>query len=489
MTPETPDIVRRQVFARNVADAIVSLLACACPSVERPGLLVALSGGPDSTALLLGAVLWRDRTGAPLVAAHLNHGLRGEAADRDEQFCRELCARHGVPLRVGRDDPRPVARARGGGLEEAGRHLRRRFLESLLDAEPDLDAVATGHHRDDQTETVLMRLLRGTGPEGLRGIRPVAGRTIHPLLGVTRAEIAAFLAAAGQPWREDTTNLDGGNVRARLRREVLPLLRDLFGPGCDDAPARLAELMDDEQALLDGPTDEALARCRRDDGLDADALAGLPAPLARRVLRRWLAATAGTGAAGPEDLALVHLEAVRALLADGASGSGVDLPGGRRVVRSFGRLEQAAAIAPRRGEDYRIHVTREPTDRAAADGDPGHGDPDDETTWRLTCPASCLAGNLRVRNWRRGDRLRLLGLDGSKKLSDLFRDRRLPASARADVLVVEDDEGILWVVGLARAERTRLLPAGGPAVTLSVSRRRSPGPAAPGRHDAQDTNR
>jgi tRNA(Ile)-lysidine synthase len=467
-------------FTADVAASIAQLLARACPGVESPGLLVALSGGPDSTALLLGAVRWRDETGGALVAGHLNHGLRGEAAARDEAFCADLCARLDVRLVTGRDDPRPVARARGGGLEEAGRHLRRRFLATILEREPGLHAVATGHHRDDQTETVLMRLLRGTGPDGLRGIRPVAGGVIHPLLGHGRAGIAAFLADVGQPWREDATNLGGDNLRARLRREVLPLLRGLFGPGCDAAPARLAELLDDDLELLDGLTVRALERCRDGAGLSVDALAGLDAPLARRVLRRWLAegAVAAGAQDGPDDLGRTHLEAVRGLLTEGASGSGVDLPGGRRVVRDFDRLDTAEGAAPpRRAEDYRINVAR----GGDGEGRPrdGHGAPDDESTWTIACPAAALSGNLRVRNWRRGDRMRPLGLDGTKKLSDLFRERRLPAAAREGVLVVEDDEGILWVVGLARAERTRLLPTGGTTVTLTVSRRRSPDPMHP----------
>ncbi|MBE0564710.1 MAG: tRNA lysidine(34) synthetase TilS, partial [Krumholzibacteria bacterium] len=182
---------------------------------------------------------------------------------------------------------------------------------------------------------------------------------------------------------------------------------------------------------------------------------------------------------GPDDpdrepglgLERAHLEAALALATDGRSGAGVDLPGGRRLTRQFALLRLGSGPPDlRRADDYRILVRREPADAPAAD--PGHGDPDDETAWSLTCPAGALRGNLRVRNWRRGDRIAAFGLDGSKKLSDLFRERRLPATAREGVLVVEDDEGILWVVGLARAERTRLLQGTGPTVTLTVARRR-----------------
>ena len=473
----------RSPLIPDVAVRIAHLLAAACPGVPRPGLLVALSGGADSVALLLAAVHWRDQGGGPLAAAHLNHGLRGAEADRDEAFCAELCARLAIPLATTRDDPRPLARSRGCGLEEAGRHLRRRFLESVLERRPELHAAATGHHRDDQTETVVMRLFRGTGPDGLRGIRPVSGRIIHPLLGVGRAEIAAGLAAEGQPWREDTSNATGDNLRARLRRQLLPLARSLFGPGCDEAAARLADLLGDDLDLLETLADEAAGACAAGEDLDTGRLAALPPALARRVLLRWLGAGPGAGPDHPATLPEhVHLQAVLGLLADGMSGRGVDLPGARRVERRFDRLHLASVAGSpglRRADDYRILVRREAV--SGGDAEPGHGAPDDETTWSLSCPAEALSGNLRVRNWRRGDRIAPLGLDGSKKLSDLFRECRLPATARPGVLVVEDDAGILWVVGLARAERTRLLPTSGPTVTLTVARRESPAKNPPNR--------
>ncbi len=473
----------RPPFIADVAARISDLLAEVCPAEPRPGLLVALSGGPDSVALLLAAVHWRDQGGGPLAAAHLNHGLRGADADLDQAFCADLCARLDVPLATTRDDPRPLARSRGCGLEEAGRHLRHRFLAAVLARSPELHAAATGHHRDDQTETVIMRLFRGTGPDGLRGIRPVSGRIIHPLLGVGRAEIAAGLAAAGQPWREDTTNTGGDNLRARLRRELLPVARGLFGPGCDEAPARLADLLGDDLELLEALTDEAADGCAAGDDLDVGRLAALPPALARRVLQRWLGAGPDAAPDRPEPQPeQVHLQALLGLLADGASGRGLDLPGGRRVERHFDRLRRGPAAGAPQGrcaDDYRILVQREADGPGAIE--PGHGAPDDEATWSLTCPAAALSGNLRVRNWRRGDRLTPFGLDGTKKLSDLFRECRLPATARPGVLVVEDDAGILWVVGLARAERTRLLPTSGPTVTLTVARRESPAKNPPNR--------
>ncbi len=434
-----------------------------------PGLVVGLSGGPDSVALLLAARAWADRNGAPLAAAHFNHRLRPGEAERDADFCRDLCRQLEITLFEAEGDPRPAARTRGQGLEEAARHLRRRFFQEILAKDGEYHCVATGHHRDDQLETVIMRLFRGTGPEGLRGILPVSGRTIHPLLQVPRSEILAFLEDFGQPWRTDATNLDGDNMRARIRREFLPLARGIFGPGADTAPTRMAELLQQDMDLLEKITTTTLAEVRLPGDAGAIGVTGLLAledGLAARVLRRWL------DEGNPPGLERVHVDNALAWLGSGQSGSGLDLPGGLRLERDFDRLwrrDTGTAAPPLRDAgDYRILVAKHAGGPEAPDG---VGDPADEKTWQLTCPASALEGNLKVRNPEPGDRFQPFGLDGTKKLSDLLRERQVARSQRPGVLVVTDESGILWVVGLARAERTRLLPTAEQTVTISVAER------------------
>ena len=170
----------------------------------------------------------------------------------------------------------------------------------------------------------------------------------------------------------------------------------------------------------------------------------------------------------------VHVDDALAWLAAGQSGSGLDLPGGLRLVRDFDRLsrQKEGLLAPalRMAEDYRILVTKN-QDCRASDLQLGCGDPADESSWNLICPADCLSGNLKVRNWRPGDRFQPFGLEGSKKLSDLLRERQIPREIRPRVLVVADEAGILWVVGVARAERTRWLPSTARTVTISVAKR------------------
>ncbi|MHB8079212.1 MAG: tRNA lysidine(34) synthetase TilS [Candidatus Krumholzibacteriia bacterium] len=450
-------------FIRRLLPHLDALVRRAAPATNpaATGLLVALSGGPDSVALLLLAHARSVATGAPLAAAHLNHRLRGDQAEADEAFCRDLCARLAVPLHVARSDPRALARRRGLGLEEAGRRLRRRLLTRLLAARPDLACAATGHHRDDQTETVIMRLFRGAGLEGMRGIRPVAGQFIHPLLVTDRRAILAFLADSRQPWREDATNAAGDAVRSRLRRELLPLARDIFGAGADRGPARLAGLLDDDAGLLDRQARAALAAATApgdEPALAAAALRALDAPLARRVVRLHLAERHGR----QRDLGLAHADGLLAWLADAVSGHGIDLPGGWRAELDFDRLRFHPPAPAHLPENGTFHIMMLAGGEAPPSPDPG------QELWSLELPSDALRGVPRARRWRPGDRLRLPGLGGRKKVSDLLRERRVPAGRRGDVRVVEDDESLLWVVGLAHADRCVRLPGTRPTVTLVV---------------------
>jgi tRNA(Ile)-lysidine synthase len=434
----------------------------------EPGVLVALSGGADSTALLRLAALRRERCGAPVEAAHLDHALRGADSDADADFCRGLCRGLDIPLHLRREDPRPAAAARGRGLEEAARAARRAFLTGVLDARPALAACATGHHRDDQAETVVMRLFRGTGPVGLQGIRPRSGRFIHPLLGCGRDEIEAWLSALGQPWRRDATNDDASNVRGRVRRELLPLARDIFGAGATAAPARLAALLRADAAELESQAAAALRGLRRgrpDDTLPADALAALPGPLASRALRRHLRGEYGL------DLDRVHVARLLDWLRTGRSGAAIDLVGGWRARRDFERLVFDPPVAgPDDGSAPRAALTvraATPDELAARDPEPADWRPSADG-WRLTCPGSALRGAPRVRPWRPGDRLAPFGMAGRRKVGDLLQQSRVPAPERPRVLIVEDDAGPFWLVGLVRDERTRLLPTTRDAVTLLV---------------------
>jgi len=219
---------------------------------------VAVSGGADSVALLVALVGANHEKrngravglGVGLAAVHVHHGIRGAEADRDEAFVRALCERVGVRLRVERVDAPQRVKERGETLEEAARELRYTVFRGMLES-GEADTVATAHTRDDQAETVLMKLVRGAWTEGLSGIHPVLkvgakGRVVRPLLGVSRAQVEEFLRGMGQEWREDSSNGDAAYTRNRVRHELLPLLRR-ENPQVDAALAAVAEIARGEQ--------------------------------------------------------------------------------------------------------------------------------------------------------------------------------------------------------------------------------------------------
>jgi tRNA(Ile)-lysidine synthase len=326
-----------------LAAAVAAALRCAGTPARGEKLLVALSGGPDSVALLDALVLLARPLGLRLVAAHLDHGLRAGAAD-DAAFCVSLCQGLGVPIRTGRADVRARAQRDHGGLEQAARRERYAFLRRVCEDES-AAAIAVAHTRDDQAETLLLRLLRGAGATGLAGMRLRRGRILRPLLAVSRADVLAHLRARGLAFREDPTNAELVQRRNRVRHELLPYLASHFNPRVREALARTAGLLADEAAYLRREADRLLARVAREqDGvlvLRRAALAQAPPPLARVAIRRALA-----GAGGLRQLGAAHVERVLRLARSAApAGRSLSLPGGRvvRFTREDVRLERTAS--------------------------------------------------------------------------------------------------------------------------------------------------
>ncbi len=377
--------------------------------VAATGLLVGpvvvlLSGGRDSVCLLDLAV----RLAGPVVALHVNYGLRDEA-DADEAHCRNLCERLEVPLEVVR------AGTPEGNLQAWARELRYGAAERLE------GAIAVGHTATDQAETVLYRLVASPGRRALLGMPARSGRVVRPLLGLTRAETAAYCEARGLPWREDATN--AATTRGRIR-EILAL-----HPAAEANVARTLEQLRDEAAVLDTLIDP---------GAD---LTTLPPALARLTVQRI---------AEPAPVA-EHMETILALATRGGTGH-VDLPGGVRLTVEYGRARREGG----RGEGGDDEVARlaVPGRVAFAGG---------EVSCELgafaiadgTLDAAALASDLEVRAWRAGDRMRPLGLDGTKSLQDLFTDRKVPRAQRHRLPVVVSGGEIVWVAGVATGERFR----------------------------------
>lgn len=323
----------------------------------RPGdrVVVAVSGGADSVALLRLLLELREKRGLVLSVAHFNHRLRGRASDADETFVSKLASSYDLPFHTARADVAAKALREKSNLEDAARRARYHFFSSLL-ASHNLTYVATAHTADDQAETVLAHLLRGTGIAGLSGIHPISGHVIRPLLGFRRAELRAYLRKLRQPWREDTSNRDTQRTRARIRRLLLPFLEKRFQPLAVEHLAALATRARENEALLAALSSHLRASCvtSKPDGLriglrDLLTPFRLDCPGELRALSgRLVLDLAAQSKPRSGQLNASHVLAVLQLAETGEPGKVLQLPGGLRVRRERDALLFSASDAFRR---------------------------------------------------------------------------------------------------------------------------------------------
>ena len=409
-------------------------------------VLCAVSGGADSVYLLHRCIEGAAEHGYAVCAAHYNHCLRGEESERDERFVRELCAEWGVRLAAGRGDVAAYAAGHGLGTEEAARILRYRFLESAAD-ELGADTVATAHNADDNAETMLFALTRGSGLKGLAGIPPRRGRIVRPMLGITRREIEAYLAERGIAHVEDSTNAGLDYSRNRIRALVTPVLREI-NPGFAGAARRASALLRLDEEFLDSLAADFLAKYPS-GRVDAAALSALHFAVASRVVRRM----------APRAIGANHVDAVLAIARSGRGEA--DVPGARFRAEG-GRLyvarEKAACPAEREvnipGEtalpEAGLVLTSEFIEKPS----------EIHTSLNTFCfQYENICGTINCTPRRPGDRLRQPGRGCTKKLADLFAERGIPPSERDLIPVLRDEGGVLAVVGFGQDERT--LPKGG----------------------------
>lgn len=480
-------------------------------------VVVAVSGGADSLCLLgtllaLRAVTYPGSS-LPLVGevvvATLDHGLRGAAGAADARWVCELAASLNLRCFTEHVDTRARARARHLSLEDAARRLRFAFLRRVA-SEVGAARICLGHTLDDQAETVILRLLRGSGLDGLAGMRPLRDDLARPLLGLTHAQAVAYCATRGWLPREDLTNRDERYLRNRVRRRLLPLL-EAYNPNVRRTLARNAAFIADDLAALEAATDSAWAAVVEREDRDRvemrlSSLREQPLALRRRILRRAAHHVAESSSA--EDVGEVnglearHITLIERFIVGGRTGGALTLPSGLRVALGYDKLSltHAADTAQRHdGADGADGAAEAPMDmwllpipgavdlsalgwRLVAsliatppglEGDAlppipreaplthaGGSAASHRAELRVYLDADCLAsGALTLRAWRPGDRMRPLGMASEKKLQDIFSDAKVPRDARRRLPIVCSGERIVWVTGVRIADEVKLTAA------------------------------
>lgn len=383
----------------------------------QPGdaVVCAVSGGADSMALLFALYLLREKLEITLSAAHFNHHLRGVESDRDEAFVREFCQGYAIPLTVGSGEVIPGKK----GLEAAAREARYAFLTTLP------GKIATAHTADDNAETVLMHLVRGTGLKGLGGIAPVNGRIIRPMLTVTRQEVLAFLEEYHLPFVEDSSNGTDVFLRNRLRHKVMPLLKEENPQLAENLSAMAMELRDDAAAL---EPDEALP--------SVPQLRQMKHALRSRALAAFLKAS---GVPEPERR---HIRLAESLAFSEKPSAWAVFPGGVIIGREYDRLVRRVDTEPLEEVVLQPGQTMELPQLSLR----VHYGPAEEITNTKDIFTVNTQGCVVLRSRQTGDAIRLNA--GTRTLKKLFVDRKIPAAMRDLVPVFADERGVVGVGGI-----------------------------------------
>ena len=420
-------------------------------------IVLGISGGADSVCLLKILARWKEAWGISLRAVHVHHQLRGEEADADERFVRELCENEGIPCRVFHEDVQGMAQREKIGLEEAGRIARYRCFATVCE-DVGGGKIALAHHQDDLAETMLHHLVRGTGMAGLCSLKPVSGNRIRPLLCLEKEEILVYLEAAGQPWRTDSSNLEDDYTRNRIRHHVLEELKTEVNPRAVRHMAQLSEELEETRAVLAQVAAEKRRQYVRKSEkgmLFAEELKKEPDLIGRQIVHDLLKEISGK----QKDFTRIHIEAVQELW-NRKVGARRDLPYGMQAIRTYDGiyLERKAEKCETRDSEknagIQINVHSEGTEsfqigeltltvsRTARDF--GEIPEKKYTKW---FDYDRIKQTLVIRHRQPGDRICLFNGGGSKKLKDYLIDRKIPAQKRDQLWLLADGSDILWIIG------------------------------------------
>jgi tRNA(Ile)-lysidine synthase len=437
-------------------------------------VLVAVSGGPDSVALLHLLMQLHPVMGLELGVAHYDHGLRGEDSRRDAEFVADLAQRLGLPCHLGRGQVKEAALRDKVSIQMAARKLRRQFFQETRN-DHFYTKLALGHTADDQVELFWLRLLRGAGLEGLKGMEPATPEgLVRPLLAVGKAVLLAWLEQKNLAYRVDASNLSRAYLRNRVRLDLLPHLTQFYNPRLAQTIWRTQALLREDESVLRQDTVAAwnrIARRLAEDcfALDLERFLALEEALQRRVLRFGVTKIGAnltlTAAQVGSLLALAKSERSGGLISLGENAQFARAAANLHILRSLPEPSREVTVLPdcpgevESPEGWRFRLTRRPSQ-------PGDSWPSPEVAWfnpaRVSLP-------LKVRGWRAGDRFWSQGAPGPKKLQDFLVDAKIPRWLRPHLPLVTSAKEIIWVAGLRLAEPVKFLPASRDILELAVT--------------------
>ena len=435
--------------------------------------MAGISGGADSVCLFFVLLELQKEMDFAFYAVHINHGYRGEASDRDEQFVRDLCEKYGVPLQVFSVDLESTAKKRKQSLEEAGREIRRELFEQEMQSR-NACKIALAHHENDNAETFLWNLCRGCGLHGLGGIRPVNGVYIRPLLGMTRGEIEIFLQKRQQPYCTDATNLETDYTRNKLRHLVLPVLEEQINR---QTIRHMNTTMEELRELDDYVEMQVEAAYRVCVGKESDEiclirkepLSQYPELLQNKVIFRCLTETAAT----QKNLGRVHVEDVRALL-EKQPGRSLDLPARVRAVREYEgvrlkkiRYEKEQSVKDRYTEQNAVCLAipgttvlpeqnLKVTCRILEKNPLSEGTDIPQKTYTKWFDYDIIKKCLHIRTRQSGDWITVDGAGHRQKLKSWFVNEKIPYKQREEIPLIAEGNQILWILGYRMGSAYRI---------------------------------